>query len=196
MRFRGVEFIEGRRAHGLIAARVTHMTLKPQDIARIAPAAVRRRSQLVRGRLGRRLVAFGVAGIGLCALVVWQRDARQIEAARAEMDSAVIPLVQHLRERGELPVEYPVVTGTISPVETGALRYADADIVRWAPSADRPVVIGHGRVQGLIARPNGYAVIIYDRGSLRVEWAAGDRLGPMLDEQRLLAAGRNSTRSR
>ncbi|NOT01276.1 MAG: hypothetical protein HOP29_11680 [Phycisphaerales bacterium] len=172
------------------------MTPNPPHAVPVPPAVTRRHSQVVRGRLARRLAAFVGAAVVLCAVVVWQRDARHIEAARAEMGALLKPLQQYLDEHAGLPAAYPDEPGTVSPIDTGAFRYADADVIRWAKTAGRPVVIAHGRSQGLIARPNGYAVIVYDRGTLRVDWMPGSRLGPSLDEQRSLATAGQAADSR
>ncbi len=138
-----------------------------------------------RARVRRRVWPLPVAAFALCALVIWQRDARQIDWALAGIERFIPPLEAHLTQNGTLPIEYPDAESLAD--DDRGFTYADPEIIRWAATADRPVIIAFTRGTGLIVRPNGHAVIIYDNGGLRAVWVTNTELGKRRDAQRDLA---------
>ena len=145
-----------------------------------APAAVAtHRSRRARLRLGRRLVPLVLAGIVLCVLVSWQRDARHIEVARARLGPYIGPLERYLRENGTLPLVYPQYPGQVLSMATGEFTYVGPDVAAWARSANRAVVIGWDAGNSLIGR-NGHAVVLYEQGAVRADWLSTRDLGTVL----------------
>ena len=64
-------------------------------------------------------------------------------------------------------------------METGEFTYVGPEVVTWARTANRPVVIGWDAGNSLIGR-NGHAVVMYDGGTLRAEWLSTRDLGSVL----------------
>lgn len=155
--------------------------------ASVPDAAAVNRSRKARLRLGRSLLPLLAAAVVLCAVVVWQRDARHIEAARLAINGYRVPLATYLADHDTLPLIYPHFPGQEVSDKTSSFTYIGQEVVKWARQADRPVIVGYGHVQGLIARPNGHPVIYYDKGELRVDWIAKSDLSLRLAEQRALA---------
>ena len=138
-------------------------------------------------RIGRKLIVLVVAGAALCVVVVWHRDATHIEKACERLELHVAALQRHLDANGTLPARYAPDTGSGAISDTNVLRYAAPEVIRWAMTAAEPVIVGHGPAKSLI-RANGYAVAIYEGGTLRVEWRSSRELGPILTEQKRRAA--------
>lgn len=143
------------------------------------------RSRRARLRLGRRLVPLVLAAAALCLLVSWQRDARHIEVARARLEPYIGPLDRYLRENGTLPLVYPQYPGQAVSMASGEFTYVGTDVVAWARSANRAVVIGWDAGNSLIGR-NGHAVVMYDGGAVRADWLSTRDLGLVLADYAVL----------
>jgi hypothetical protein len=119
-------------------------------------------------------------------LVVWQRDARAIESECRHLSLLVEPVRQFYKLNRSLPLTFSAPDDDDSTGE-GRFTYVDEDVIRWAPTAKRPVLIAYARVFGLIAKPNGHAVAMFEDGSITVKWMPGAEVGPLLREQEQLA---------
>jgi len=145
------------------------------------------RSEIARRRLRRGVLLLFAAAVVLCAVVVWQRDARQIEDTRQLIDRRMGPVARYLAEHGTLPYDFPKNADQDLQGKTTGFTYLEPDVIRWAMTAGQPVVIGYGHVRGLIARPDGHAVMVYDHGKLRAEWLTQSQLQDRLAKQRQAA---------
>ena len=164
------------------------MNCDPRSASSVPPAVALDRSRKARLRLGRSVLPLFVAAAAMCVIVVWYRDSRHIEAARAEMNAYLAPLATYLAENGTLPLVYPHYPGQAVSDRAGVFTYVEQDVIRWARRADKPAIIGYGRSRGLIAVPNGHPVILYGSGELRVSWIPNRDLLSRLAEQRRSAA--------
>lgn len=163
--------------------------MKPEPLpsAGAATSARRERSRRVRSRLARSLVLLIIAAVVLCVLVVWQRDNRHVDAARRRISASFAPVARYLDDHGTLPIDFPYETGDQVPRTTEAFTYVEPEMIRWAVHSAEPVVIGYGRWQGLIASPDGHAVMMYQNGRLWADWFTPDQLNDRLAQQRTLA---------
>ena len=144
------------------------------------------RSRKVRLRLGRSLVPLLLAAVVLCAMVVWHRDATHITKACDRIEPHLVPIRRYLAQNKMLPAVYPTYQDLGTSLNPRGFTYVAEPIVRWARTADRRVLIGYGPNNGLIVRPNGHAVAIYENGAIHVEWMAVRELQQLLDEQQRL----------
>lgn len=141
------------------------------------------RSRRVRSRLSRSLLPILATAVVLCLVVVWQRDTRRRESEVVRLQPVLRPLQRYLREHDTLPLVYPhYKDDPLAPAEYD-FTYVDAEIIRWARSADQPAIVGFGRASSMIGR-NGRAVVIHDQGELRVEWRRVDRFNAQMADQR------------
>lgn len=163
------------------------MKPEPLSSAGAATAALRERSRKVRSRLARSLLLLTIAAVVLCVLVVWQRDGRRVDAARRRIRSAFAPVARYLDDHGTLPIDFPYPNGDPAPHTSEAFTYVEPGVIRWAVRDPEPVVIGYGRLKGLIASPDGHAVMMYHNGRLWTDWLTPDELEDRLAEQRALA---------
>ncbi len=158
--------------------------MKPEPSASVDAAGKpsQERSRRARSHLGRSFVPLIAAAVVLCVLVIWQRDRRHIEAARHRISETFEPVAAYLEAHGTLPLDFPY---DLLENPSRAFTYAEPEMIRWALRSEDPVVIGYGKGEGLIARPNGHAVMIYDKGRLRDDWLSRSALEEQLDRQQV-----------
>ncbi len=146
-----------------------------------------------RRRLGRTIAPLFIAAVALCAVVVWHRDETHIAKALERLKPYRATLQEHLDGTGSLPPRFPNGSDHDAESVTPGFRYLEPEIIAWANSAGRPVIVGLGSANGLIVRANGRAVMICDGDHVRVEWRAGHQLGPLLEQQSRLAGTTQSS---
>jgi len=146
------------------------------------------RSRRVRSLISRRFGMALLAGVLLCVVVVWQRDVQSIERAKSRVARHVAALNAYLASNHALPASYPPGGMIAGAEKADDFRYVSPSVIRWARTADVPVLIGYERTTGLIARPDGHAVAYYHQGAVRCEWIDGVALRPILDQQEASAS--------
>lgn len=161
---------------------------EPQSAPPVQAAVAVDRSRKARWRLGRSVLPLVGMAIALCVVVVWQRDARHIEAERQRIRHLIEPLRRYVREIGTLPGVFPSYVDLPASAEMRDFTYVDEQMIRWCRNAERAIVVGYGRSQGLIGT-NGHVVVIYENGELRDDWVSNRQLGQLLAEQKRLSSG-------
>jgi len=159
------------------------------------PLGASPRSQVARRQFRRSVIPFFATAVLLCAVVVWIRDSRHIEATRAQIDIYLSPIARFVAENGTLPLVFPTYADQLVSDKTGAFTYVGRDIIQWARQTDQQVVIGYGRAQGLIASPNGHAVIFSHEGRLSVGWLTGSELSEKLAKQHAAASSSSADKT-
>jgi len=139
------------------------------------------RGKRVRSRLTRSLAPLVAATVILFAAVIWIRDDRHVKASIQNLSSYMPPIESYVQRYGALPVNYPDPSRV---TQTDFFRYVDPTIIRWANGRSDPVVIAYGKGQGLIARPDGHPVAVFENGKIRVVWMTREQLNAALAEQK------------
>ncbi len=148
------------------------------------------RSRRARSNLGRKLIPLTTVAMLLCAVVVWQRDSTAIEAEQSRMAVHAVPIEKFLRLHGSLPPHFPRPFSPDAENPHQKFHYLDSKMIAWAQTADIPAIIGYRQGYSLIIKPNGHAVLIYDKGNLRTEWMSSREFGHAMDEQRKAASNK------
>jgi hypothetical protein len=119
----------------------------------------------------KRGAAFSLAMlIALCAVVVWQRDTGRVQELERRMRAGFAqPLQAEVNRLGRLPLTFPQTLGRRN-ASRWARMYLNSEDVRLLRKADGPVLVGSSPLVHLFLRSDGYLVVVYDKGRVRLEW--------------------------
>jgi hypothetical protein len=122
------------------------------------------------------LFLFGTAVL-LVLVVVWRRDSVNVAALLLHLEEPVAALQARTDELGMLPAAIP------EPHQDRIASYAgDAERFYAAQTSD-PVIVGVSRPIRLMLGEDGRAVILFERGQLRIEWMPTSRFIAAMEAQ-------------
>jgi len=150
----------------------------------LQPRAATARRLRVRGRLLRAVGALALAGLGLCLIVIWQRDTVRMAEAVQRLKRHLPALQAEIKRQGTLPLFFAPRAADPSKPARPEFIYQDADSIVHLRKATQPIILAHARGPRLILHQKGRAVIRRTGGQLSVEWINDDALQEMLDRQR------------
>ncbi|UCG16254.1 MAG: hypothetical protein JSV19_13265 [Phycisphaerales bacterium] len=129
-----------------------------------------------RGRRGRANL-FGAGLLSLAGVVVlfgatiWQRNNAQVAAIESRLQKEfVAPLqVAITQSRNVLPLEFPA-RNAADRAQGHQYHYPTSEDVWALRRATEPVIVGYAGRLTLFIRPDGYFVVEFHKGRLRIEW--------------------------
>ncbi len=150
----------------------------------IQPQAARARRQRVRTRLFRTALALLFSGLGLCLIVVWQRDTVRMAEAGQRLKRHLPALQAEIDRLGTLPLFFRTPQADPTARALPEFIYQNADSIVHLRKKAGEVILAHAvRGPRLILHRKGRAVILRADGKLSVEWMSDEQFRDLLEQQ-------------
>ena len=150
----------------------------------IQPQAVRARRQRVRTRLVRTAIALLLSGLGLCLIVVWQRDTVRMAEACQRLKRHLPALQAEIDRLGTLPLFFRAPRKDPTAQALPEFIYQNADsIVHLRKKAGEVILAYAVRGPRLLLHQRGRAVILRADSILSVEWVSDEPFRERLKQQ-------------
>ena len=127
------------------------------------------REEQRRRRVIRSLLALIAMTVGVCAVVVWQRNSVRLAAAAGHFEGHLHGLLETYDATGTLPRSYPPRQPDSPAIAPNEFTYIDGDMVHYLRGSGEPLIVAYTSPIRQVLRPDVRVVAVLEEGRIGVD---------------------------